>query len=112
MVSIVPAQLFSLHSSRSLQPSIRRGDAADRQSAVRRGRELSGDKEKQMNVTKILGLAAIGACLVLAAPAERAQALSLINPGAAATVEDGSRLTTEVGWHHHHHHHHHWHHRH
>jgi hypothetical protein len=71
-----------------------------------------------MNVTKVLGLAAVGACLVLAAPAERAQALSLINPGAAATVKDGSKLTTEAHWHHHHgwhrwhhgrwHHHRHW----
>jgi len=66
-----------------------------------------------MNVTKILGLAAVGACLVLAAPAERAQALSLINPGAAATIQDNSKLTIEVHWHHHHgRHHRHWHHRH
>ena len=64
-----------------------------------------------MNVTKVLGLAAVGALLMLAAPAERAQALSLSNPGAAAAVQDGSRqVTTEVRWgHHHHHHHHHWH---
>jgi hypothetical protein len=37
----------------------------------------------------------------------------LINPGAAAAVQqDSKELTTEVrwGWHHHwHHHHHHWH---
>jgi hypothetical protein len=50
---------------------------------------------------------------VIAAPIERAQALSLINPGAAAAVQqDSKELTTEVrwGWHHHwHHHHHHWH---
>src|SRR5437588_430429 len=36
-----------------------------------------------MQVTKVLGLAAVGALLVLAAPTERAQALSLSNPGAA-----------------------------
>jgi len=38
--------------------------------------------------------------LVLAAPAERAQALSLSNPGAAAAVQDGSKqmTTTEVRW--------------
>jgi hypothetical protein len=60
-----------------------------------------------MNVTKVLGLAAVGALLLLAAPAERAQALSLSNPGAAATVQDGSKqITTEVRWGRH------WHHRH
>lgn len=64
-----------------------------------------------MNGTKVLGLAAVGALLVLAAPFERAQALSLINPGAAATVrEDTKPLTTEVHWHWHHHHRWHWHH--
>ncbi len=66
-----------------------------------------------MNGTKVLGLAAVGALFVIAAPVERAQALSLINPGAAAAVQqDSKELTTEVrwGWHHHHHHHHwHWH---
>ena len=40
-----------------------------------------------MQVTKLLGLAAVGALLVLAAPTERAQALSLSNPGAAAAVQ-------------------------
>jgi hypothetical protein len=59
--------------------------------------------------------------LILAAPAEQAQALSLANPGAAAAVQQGSKLeTTEVhwhrhhwhhGWHHHHHHGHYHHHR-
>ena len=44
-----------------------------------------------MNMTKALGLAAIGAFLVLAVPAERAQALSLSNPGAAAAITDGSQ---------------------
>jgi hypothetical protein len=52
-----------------------------------------------MNVTKVLGLAAVGALLVLAAPAERAQALSLSNPAAATAVQDGSKqITTEVRW--------------
>jgi hypothetical protein len=60
-----------------------------------------------MNVTKVLGLAAVGALLLLAAPAERAQALSLSNPGAAAAIQDGSnQITTEVRWGRH------WHHRH
>jgi len=59
-----------------------------------------------MNVTKFLGLAAVGALLVLAAPSERAHAMSLSNPGAAATVQDSSKqATTEVRWHRH------WHHR-
>jgi hypothetical protein len=72
-------------------------------------------REIQMNVTKVLGLAAVGAMLMLAAPTERAQALSLSNPGAAAAVQDGSKqITTEVRWHHHRHwgyhryHHRHW----
>jgi hypothetical protein len=72
-----------------------------------------------MNVTKVLGLAAVGALLTLAAPAERALALSLSNPGAAAAVQEGAKEmagTTEVHWrrhhrwhrHHHRHHHRHW----
>jgi hypothetical protein len=56
-----------------------------------------------VNVKKILGFLAIGGLLIVAAPAERAQALSLINPGIAAAVQDdSSKLTTEVRWHHHH----------
>ena len=63
---------------------------------------------------KVLGLAAVGALLVLAAPAERAWALSLSNPGAAAAVQDGSKeMLTEVHYRHHYHHRwHHWHRRH
>ncbi|THD63328.1 MAG: hypothetical protein E7813_18010 [Bradyrhizobium sp.] len=65
-----------------------------------------------MNVTRLLGLAAVGALLVLAAPAERAQALSLANPGAAVAVQRDSGMTTEVRWHRGHRwHHRHWHHR-
>jgi hypothetical protein len=59
-----------------------------------------------MNVTRVLGLAAVGALLILAAPTERAQAMSLSNPAAATAVQDGSKqVITEVGWHR-------WHHRH
>jgi hypothetical protein len=78
-----------------------------------------------VNVKRILGFLAVGGLLVLAAPTERAQALSLLNPGAAAAVQDDSKLTTEVRWrrhwgwrrHHWRHRHwgwrrHHWHHRH
>jgi hypothetical protein len=64
-----------------------------------------------MNGTRVLGPAALGAFLALAAPAERAQALSLINPGAALAVQDGSKeMMTEVYYHHHYHHR--WHRRH
>jgi hypothetical protein len=71
-----------------------------------------------MQMTKVLGLAAVGALLALAAPSERAQALSLSNPGAAAAVQQDARLgTTEVRWGRHHGwhrgwHRHRWHHRH
>jgi hypothetical protein len=59
-----------------------------------------------MQFTKLLGLAAVGAVLALAAPAERANALSLSNPGAAAAVQENARPeTTEVHWRHHHHRH-------
>ena len=71
-----------------------------------------------MQVTKVLGLAAVGALLVLAAPTERAQALSLSNPGAATAVQQDIKAdTTEVrwgrhrGWHRGWHHRRHWHHR-
>jgi hypothetical protein len=54
-----------------------------------------------MNVTKLLGLAAVGALLILAAPT--AQALSLANPGAAAAVQQDSKVeATQVHWHHRH----------
>ena len=60
-----------------------------------------------MKLTKLLGLAAVGGLLILAAPTERAQAVSLANPGAAAAVEQGSRVqTTQAGWHRHWHRHH------
>ena len=56
-----------------------------------------------MNVKKILGFLAIGGLLVVATPAERAQALSLASPGIAAAVQDDSgKLTTEVRWRHRH----------
>ena len=43
-----------------------------------------------MKMKRLLGFAAVGALLVLAAPAERAQALSLANPGAAAAIQQDS----------------------
>ena len=52
-----------------------------------------------MTAMKALGLAAVGAVLVLAAPAERASAMSLATPGTAATVQDNAnQTTTQVRW--------------
>jgi hypothetical protein len=68
---------------------------------------------------KALGFAAVAGLLVLAVPANRASAMSLVNPGIAAAVQ-GETATgaTEVRWHrgwhprrHHHWHRRHWHHR-
>jgi hypothetical protein len=61
-----------------------------------------------MQSLKMLGLAAAGALCVLAAPIERAQAVSLINPGGAQAVQDEARPTTEAHWHRHHWRRHHW----
>jgi hypothetical protein len=67
--------------------------------------------EISMKMTRVLGLAALGALLVLAAPAKQAQALSLANPASVATIQEGSKAsTTEVRWHHRWHRH--WHRRH
>jgi hypothetical protein len=71
------------------------------ESIGRTGAGVTSDDSRriQMNTRKVLGLAAVGGLLVLAAPAERAQALSLGNPGAAAAIQDGSQqMTTEVHW--------------
>ena len=64
-----------------------------------------------MNVKKMAGLAAVAGLLIIAAPTERAQAMSLSSTAVAATVQNESgKLTTEVRWYHHHwHHHHYWH---
>lgn len=54
-----------------------------------------------MTMTKLLGVAAVGAMLAMAAPAERAQAMSPASPGAAATVVGqgaAAQPTTEVRW--------------
>ena len=62
-----------------------------------------------MKVTNILGLAAVGAVLVLAAPTERAYAVSLASPAASTTVpQDARTATTEVRWGRHHRPHRHW----
>jgi hypothetical protein len=70
------------------------------------------DGRYEMNGTKVLGLAAVAAVLVVASPVQRAGAASLINPGAASAVQDDTRqLTTEVRWGRHHGWHRGWHHR-
>ena len=62
-----------------------------------------------MKMTYVLGLAAVGAVLMLATPTECAYAMSLASPGAAATVQqDAKPATTEVRWWRHRHHRH-WH---
>jgi hypothetical protein len=63
-----------------------------------------------MIVTKLLGVAAVGAMLAMAAPAT--QAMSLASPGPAATIgqDAATQATTEVRWHRHWHPHpHRWH---
>jgi len=63
-----------------------------------------------MKMTRVLGLAAIGALLVLAAPTQQAQALTLANPATVTAIQEGSKATTtEVRWHGHRHWHHHRH---
>jgi hypothetical protein len=82
------------------------------ESIGRTGAGVTSDDSRriQMSMTKVLGLAAVGGLLLLAAPAERAQALSLSNPGGAAAIQEGSQqMTTEVRWHRWHRHR--WHHR-
>ncbi|MEH2473225.1 hypothetical protein V1281_005589 [Nitrobacteraceae bacterium AZCC 2161] len=66
-----------------------------------------------MNVKMMLGLTAVAGLLVVAAPAERANAVSLVNPGIAAAVQGETATgTTEVRWHRGWHRHHGWHRRH
>ena len=52
-----------------------------------------------MNSKGILGFLAVAGLLIIAAPSERAMALSPINPGAVAAQESG-KLTTDVYWRH------------
>ena len=59
-----------------------------------------------MKMTRVLGLAALGALLVLAAPVKQAQALSLANPATVTAIQEDSKAsTTEVRWHRRWHHH-------
>ncbi len=53
---------------------------------------------------KMLGLLAVGGLMAIAAPSERAQAVTLSTPAAAAPVKAASDgLTTQVQYRHHHH---------
>jgi hypothetical protein len=69
----------------------------------------------KMNVRMIFGLAAVAGLLAVTAPADRAQAMSLINPGTSSAAKQASEtMTTDVHWRGHHHHyrghrHHGWH---
>lgn len=52
-----------------------------------------------MNVKRLLGVVAFGGLLIAGASVERAQALSLINPGVAASVQEETATgTTEIRW--------------
>jgi hypothetical protein len=110
---IFVAHSFRAHSSRwrQIACSVAASDSAQTWTPDPRRAFMQFTK---VPVAKVLGLAAVGALLALAAPAERANALSLSNPGAAAAVQEDARLAaTEVHWRHHHHHRwHRWHHRH
>ena len=59
---------------------------------------------------KLLGLVAIGGLMVLAMPAPRAEAASLINPAISAPIAHAAAGSgvTEVRWHRRWHRHHHW----
>ena len=53
-----------------------------------------------MKMTRVLGLAALGAVLVLARAGQQAQALSLANPATVTAIQEGSKASaTEVRWH-------------
>ncbi|TKT73908.1 hypothetical protein YH63_006770 [Afipia massiliensis] len=59
-----------------------------------------------MNVRTIFGLAAVAGLLAVTAPADRADAMSLINPGSSSAAKQASEtMTTDVHWRRHHHHH-------
>jgi hypothetical protein len=75
----------------------------------------------KMNIRTIFGLAAVAGLLAVAAPADRAQAVSLIYPAASTSAKHASEnIATEFHWRRHHrwhrhhgwHRRHHWHHRH
>ncbi|MDO8978532.1 MAG: hypothetical protein Q7V17_04790 [Afipia sp.] len=60
----------------------------------------------KMNVRTFFGLAAVAGLLAVTAPADRAEAMSLINPGTSSAAKQASEtMTTDVHWRRHHHHH-------
>jgi hypothetical protein len=90
-------------------------DASDSVQLADQGREFM-----KISIKTILGLAAVSGLLVIAAPADRAQAMSLSSPGASTSANQASEsMATEVHWRRHHrwhrhggwHRHHGWHHR-
>jgi len=68
---------------------------------VAAGHDIDHQGEISMKMTRLLGLAAVGAVLVLAAPAQQAQALSLANPASVSAIQDNAKASnaTEVRWH-------------
>lgn len=56
-----------------------------------------------MLLKKVLGFAALGALLIVAAPAQQAQAATPVSPGIVAGQSDAGKLTTNVQWGHRHH---------
>src|ERR1051326_3430261 len=98
---LLAADIHSLFTSFAPDSSASPGDGTS-MSAARRCGCHNDTRRKTVHLKKILGFFAIGGLLVLAAPAARAQALSLLNPGIAAAVQDEAKVTTEVRWHHHH----------
>jgi hypothetical protein len=107
----IPVHGAGIHPTfRSLSPvyDLCRGKRPIRSTAWREPDNID-PREQSMKLTKVLGLAAIGGLLMLAAPAERAQALSLANPAAVSAVQESSKQgVTEVRWHRHRWHRHCW----
>jgi hypothetical protein len=62
-------------------------------------------RRELVNLKKLFGLAAIAGLMFVAAPAQQANAVSLNNPGVAATVQGaGEGMTTDVQYRRHHRH--------
>jgi hypothetical protein len=59
-------------------------------------RLLVPPKEVYMLLKKILGYAALGALLIVAAPAQQTQAATPVSPGIAIGQSDAGKLTTKV----------------
>jgi hypothetical protein len=98
---MLPAQILSSFNRRRSPPAcgLRRGERHNG-SAAWRWHEPITEGEITMKMTRVLGLAAVGALLVLATPVKQAQALSLANPATVTAIQEGSKASmTEVRWH-------------